>query len=84
MNNTSGRSINLLGRVWYNGVYGIQFDVLRQYVIKNLLWTLIVMDDLWDLRMINVDIMMVIKQSYHMEKIWMNLTMTKNVVTSLE
>jgi hypothetical protein len=29
MNNTSGRSINLLGRVWYNGVYGIQFDVLR-------------------------------------------------------
>ena len=42
------------------------------------------MDDLWDLRMINVDIMMVIKQSYHMDKIWMDLTMTKNVVTSLE
>jgi hypothetical protein len=41
------------------------------------------MDDLWDLRMINVD-MMVIKQSYHMDKIWMDLTMTKNVVTSLE
>ena len=37
---------------------------------------MIVMDELWYLMMIAVDIMMTLKRSHHTDKIWMSLTMT--------